>query len=521
MNKNFFENLKSDFPASIVVFLVAVPLCLGIALASIPVDYLSDHFMAGIIAGIVGGIVVGIISGSPLGVSGPAAGLISIVFGSIEQLGSFQIFLLAVVIAGALQIILGFVKAGVIGLYFPSSVIKGMLAGIGIIIIIKQIPYALGSYDKSFSGWFQDISWPVICITMVSLAILILWEMPFMKRIKLFTLIQGPLVAVLSAIGLGHFFRDSLKSKTYLEKTGISKIDPETLTEMIDPATAKLVNVEVLDSLSDIGSLVIFPDFTHFTNPQVYVVAFTIAIVASLETLLCVEATDKLDPHKRITPTNRELVAQGAGNMLSGFIGGLPITQVIVRSSANIQSGGNTKLAAILHGLLLFACVLFTPHFLNMIPLSCLSAILFVVGFKLAKPSLFIEMRAKGMQMFIPYVVTILVMSFTFDLLVGIGVGLFVALLFLLYNNFIYPKSNPTLFELKKGSLKIVFSENVSFLQRAKLKLTLDKTSDETNILIDGSNSKSVHNDVLDIIRDFKNSSLKRKGSLEIIGLQI
>lgn len=516
------SNLKNDIPASIVVFLVAVPLCLGIALGSfgsiedteLANAMLENNFMAGIIAGIIGGIVVAAISGSPLGVSGPAAGLMTIVAAQIYTLKTYEVFLLAVVLAGLIQILLGFLKAGKIGMYFPSSVIRGMLAGIGIVIIKKQIPYALGSYDKSFSGWFENISWPVITITLVSLIILLIWETPFMKRIKLFTIIQGPLVAVLSSIGLGRYFYDELQPK-FKEVEQISDTIVSTV-QTIDLDTLKLVNVKVLDSLGDIGSLFTFPDFSlvNFSNSDVYIAAITIAIVASLETLLCVEATDKIDPYKRITPTNRELIAQGAGNMFSGFIGGLPITQVIVRSSANIQSGGKTKMSAILHGILLFICVVFIPNFLNMIPLGCLAAILFVVGYKLAKPALFIEMYSKGWKNFAPYILTIFVIV-QFDLLLGIGAGLVLSLLLLLLSIMTnsYTKSE------ENGTIKIILSENLTFLNRANIKEALDEISNDDDVIIDCSKTKTMHIDVRDIINDFQNNSSERSGSVKVHGL--
>ena len=346
MKKYFnFSNFKNDIPASIVVFLVAVPLCLGIALAS------GAPLFSGIISGIVGGIIVGFLSGSPLGVSGPAAGLAVIVLTAIQELGDFRVFLVAVVLAGVIQILLGILKAGVIGYYFPSSVIKGMLSGIGIIIILKQIPHALG-YDKNpegdlgfvqtdghntFSELFymlDFVSLGAVIITLISVAILILWEQPFMKKIGIFKIIQGPLVVVLTGIGLnslfGHYENLMLRAE-------------------------QVVDIPVAQSLGKALEMFTTPDFSAITNVNVLILAFTIAIVASLETLLCVEATDKLDPQKRITPTNRELIAQGVGNMASGLIGGLPVTQVIVRSSANIQSGGQTKASAIMHGFLLLA----------------------------------------------------------------------------------------------------------------------------------------------------------------------
>ena len=493
-NLGIFENLSKDIPASIVVFLVAVPLCLGIALASLPPDYIGPFLFSGVIAGIIGGIIVGSISGSPLGVSGPAAGLAVIVYSAIEDLGAFDTFLLAVFIAGILQILLGFIKAGVIGLYFPSSVIKGMLAGIGIIIIKKEIPYALGSSNTdTFAGMFDSLSNGATLITIVSLAILILWEQPFMKKISIFNIIQGPLVVVLTGIGLGAYFASN---------------------ESLALGDGTFVDIPVLNSFSEIKTLFTMPDFSQFGNTQVYVVAVTIAIVASLETLLCVEATDKLDPHKRVTPTNRELVAQGAGNMVSGLIGGLPITQVIVRSSANIQSGGQTKMAAILHGLLLLACALLIPSYLNMVPLASLAAILFVVGYKLAKPSLFADMFSKGMQMFIPFVVTIVGIVFT-DLLVGIGLGMVVAIAMSKWSNF----SQPFTSEENAGNVKISLSENVTFAHKAGIQKVLNDAVPNSTVTVDGTASKNVHPDVVEIINDFKSNAVDKGVTVEVVNL--
>ena len=493
-NLGIFENLSKDIPASIVVFLVAVPLCLGIALASLPPDYIGPFLFSGVIAGISGGIIVGSISGSPLGVSGPAAGLAVIVYSAIEDLGAFDTFLLAVFIAGILQILLGFIKAGVIGLYFPSSVIKGMLAGIGIIIIKKEIPYALGSSNTdTFAGMFDSLSNGATLITIVSLAILILWEQPFMKKISIFNIIQGPLVVVLTGIGLGAYFASN---------------------ESLALGDGTFVDIPVLNSFSEIKTLFTMPDFSQFGNTQVYVVAVTIAIVASLETLLCVEATDKLDPHKRVTPTNRELVAQGAGNMVSGLIGGLPITQVIVRSSANIQSGGQTKMAAILHGVLLLACALLIPSYLNMVPLASLAAILFVVGYKLAKPSLFADMFSKGMQMFIPFVVTIVGIVFT-DLLVGIGLGMVVAIAMSKWSNF----SQPFTSEENAGNVKISLSENVTFAHKAGIQKVLNDAVPNSTVTVDGTASKNVHPDVVEIINDFKSNAVDKGVTVEVVNL--
>ena len=498
-NSGFFSNLKNDLPASIVVFLVALPLCLGIALAS------GAPLFSGIIAGIVGGIVVSLLSGSPLGVSGPAAGLAVIVLSSIQELGAFETFLLAVVIAGILQFVLGLLKAGVIGYYFPSSVIKGMLSGIGIIIILKQIPHAFG-YDSDPEGDFaffqvdgqntfgelinmlNYVSPGALIIAAISLAILILWERPFMKKMAFTKIIQGPLLVVVGGIVLNLLFKNM--PALQLNET-------------------QVVSIPVAGSIQGFLNQFTFPDFSQLNNPQVYVVALTIAVVASLETLLCVEATDKLDPQKRITPTNRELLAQGAGNVVSGLIGGLPVTQVIVRSSANIQSGGKTRTSAFIHGILLLGCAMAIPRVLNMIPLSSLAAILLVVGYKLAKPSLIKEMYLHGKTQFIPFLFTILGIIFT-DLLTGIGIGMAIGIVQILYNNF----KTPYHFDGTNNSidepLTIHLSEDVSFLNKARILNTLSHLPDDSHLVIDVSKTKTIHPDIIEIIEDFKSNSESR-----------
>lgn len=508
---NVFANLKSDFPASVVVFLVATPLCLGIALAS------GAPLFSGIIAGIVGGIVVGAISGSNLGVSGPAAGLAVIVLNAIATLGTWEIFLMAVVLAGVIQLILGFLKAGIIGYYFPSSVIKGMLSGIGIIIILKQIPHALGYDDvpegtlafnqvdehNTFSELFYvlDFVHPgAILITLFALGILILWEQPFMKKHKIFQLVQGPLVAVISGIVLNILF---------------TAFVPDLAIE-----TKHLVQIPEAEGLLGFLGLFTLPDFSAISNPVVYTTAFTIAIVASLETLLCVEATDKLDPMKRVTPTNLELKAQGIGNIVSGFIGGLPITQVIVRSSANIQSGGKSKMSAILHGFLLLFAAMVIPGILNMIPLATLAAILFLVGYKLAKPVLFKQMYRLGWVQFIPFVVTILGIVFT-DLLVGIALGMGVAIFYILRQNFRNPYFVPEDIEQHpEDIITIKLSEDVSFLNRASIMKTLNEIPPHTQVVIDASNTTSLDHDVYEIIRDFESTAQHNQISIKMIGLK-
>ena len=413
-----FKHIGKDAPASLVVFLVALPLCLGIALAS------GAEPIAGLIAGIIGGLIVAPISGSHVGVSGPAAGLAVIVYDGIQEVG-FEAFLLAVVIGGLAQLVLGIVRAGVVGKYFPSSVISGMLAAIGIIIFIKQIPHGLGyagaegttKADKVFDVLLllgDNISYAsatATVVTFVCLAILLLWETSFMKAQKFTKVLSGSLTAVLAGIVIN-----------LITRSGSGAL---TTKQLVDVPTSHAANG--IDP-SAWGSLLTFPDFSAIGNSAIWILAATIAVVASLETLLCVEATDKLDPEQRITPTNRELLAQGVGNTVSGLIGGLPITQVIVRSSANIQTGNATKLSAILHGAWLLLFFLLAPTLLTYIPLGSLAAVLFVVGYKLAKPATFKRMYASGMKHFIPFVVTILAIVFI-DLLKGLGIGLVVALI--------------------------------------------------------------------------------------------
>ena len=413
-----FKHIGKDAPASLVVFLVALPLCLGIALAS------GAEPIAGLIAGIIGGLIVAPISGSHVGVSGPAAGLAVIVYDGIQEVG-FEAFLLAVVIGGLAQLVLGIVRAGVVGKYFPSSVISGMLAAIGIIIFIKQIPHGLGyagaegttKADKVFDVLLllgDNISYAsatATVVTFVCLAILLLWETSFMKAQKFTKVLSGSLTAVLAGIAVN-----------LITRSGSGAL---TTKQLVDVPTSHAANG--IDP-SAWGSLLTFPDFSAIGNSTIWILAATIAVVASLETLLCVEATDKLDPEQRITPTNRELLAQGVGNTVSGLIGGLPITQVIVRSSTNIQTGNATKLSAILHGAWLLLFFLLAPTLLTYIPLGSLAAVLFVVGYKLAKPATFKRMYASGMKHFIPFVVTILAIVFI-DLLKGLGIGLVVALI--------------------------------------------------------------------------------------------
>lgn len=485
-------NLRYDIPASIVVFFVAVPLCLGIALAS------GAPLYAGLIAGIVGGIVVGLLSNSAMGVSGPAAGLAVIVLTSIQQLGSFEVFLVSVVLAGVIQIALSIMGAGVIGYYFPSSVIKGMLTGIGIIIILKQIPHAVG-YDADYEGdmsfrqadgyntfselshMLNYISLAAILVASVSMVILLLWELYLSKKHTIFRLIQGPLVAVVFGI-----VYEVLTRKYFPEWT----LSPD-----------HLVSVPVAGSFSAFIGNFTFPEWGAITSLDVWVVAITLAIVASLETLLSVEATDRLDPFGRKTDTNRELFAQGAGNLLSGMIGGLPLTQVIVRSSANIQSGARTRMSTILHGILLLICVVAIPHILNLIPLAVLATILFVVGYKLAKPELFRQMYRLGYSQFLPFMATILGVVFT-DLLKGIAIGLGVAVMVILRNS--YRNSHALHKEPANGKrIRIVLAEEVIFLNKAAIARELNELPEGSYVIIDMSKTLYIDHDVKELIDKF------------------
>jgi MFS superfamily sulfate permease-like transporter len=500
------SNLRFDIPAGIAVFLVAVPLCLGIALAS------GAPLFAGLIAGIMGGLLVPLVSRSALGVSGPAAGLAVIVLTAIQDLG-FEAFLLAVVIAGILQAGLGFIKAGVIGYYFPSSVVTGMLSGIGIIIFLKQIPHAWG-YDGDYEGnlsFFQDdgfntfselthmlnyVSFGAVIVATISMAILILWEQPFVKNQKFLRLLPGSLVAVVASILVSQLLPEFYPALT---------IDAE-----------HLVSIPIAQSSADLLNQFSFPDFSQIRNPQIYITAITLAIVASLETLLCVEAADKMDTYKRVTPTNRELIAQGLANSASGLIGGLPVTQVIVRSSANIQSGAKTKAAAFVHGLLLLITVMFIPAVLNLIPLACLAAILFVVGYKLAKPELFIKMYKTGMYHFIPFIATVLGLIFT-NLLLGIGIGLVIALLCVLLEN--YNVAGYYHEEHKDKTTIIRLSEQVTFLNKANILQTLNQLPNHSKVVIDASDSRYIDYDVYEIIINFKEEAKRKDIQLDIINL--
>jgi MFS superfamily sulfate permease-like transporter len=496
-SNKFIENLRYDLPASIVVFFVAVPLCLGISLAS------GAPLLSGLIAGTIGGIVVGFLSGSPISVSGPAAGLTSIVLTAIGDLGSFQAFALAVVLAGIFQILLGYLNAGVIGYFFPSSVIKGMLAGIGIILILKQIPHALGD-DADFEGdesfiqpdsqntfteifqSLQHFSDGAVVISILSMAVLLLWSHPKFTKAKFLNLLPGPLAAVAIGVSLNILF----------QKMGWSlALTPDNLVDLPDLSAASFT----------------LPDWNSLSNPIVYQVAATIALVASIETLLSIEAADKMDPYKRLTPLNRELKAQGTANAISGLLGGLPVTSVIVRTTTNVSSGARTKYSTIMHGTLIALSVALFPVALEYIPLSSLAAILILVGYKLTSPSLWRAMWAKGIDQFLPFAITSITIVLT-NLLVGIGVGIVVALIFVLRSNY----HSAMLKVNRENQFLIKFTKDASFLNKTPLVRTLESIPPGSNVLIEGSTVQFFDHDIIEIISEFEQSAPTKEIKVEI-----
>ena len=498
--KKIFNTAGADLPASVVVFLIALPLCLGIALGS------GAPLFSGLIAGIIGGIVVGSLSGSNLSVTGPAAGLTAIVVVAIGKMPAFEAFLLSVVIAGAFQLILGFVKAGVFGDYIPSSVIKGMLTAIGIILILKQIPHLVG-YDKDFEGdyafeqenkdnTFSGISLALARITplaiiigAICLLVQIIWDKVLYKKARFFQLFPAPLVVVLTGVLLNQFLtNDSLVLKA-----------------------EHMVSIPVAKTAGDFVSFFTMPDFRYINLPIVWTTAATIAIVASLETLLNIEAADNLDPYRRVTPTNRELKAQGVGNLLSGLIGGLPVTSVVVRTSANLNAGAKSKMSAIYHGILLLLCVAFIPSILNLIPLSALAAILIYTGYKLAKPSIFIDLYKKGFDQFVPFVATVVAIILT-DLLIGIAIGIAIGLFFVIRTNF-----KTSLLVTNTDSRYIFrFRKDISFLNKPLLKKKLEDVPANSEVFIDITRAEFIDQDVLGVINDFIQHAQLKNISVEV-----
>lgn len=492
-----FNYLKNDLKAGVVVFLVALPLCLGIALAQ------KAPLFSGIISGVVGGILVASISGSRLSISGPAAGLTSIVLTAMATLGSFETFLVSLVLAGLLQIIFGFCRAGIIGHYIPSSVIKGMLAAIGIILIIKQIPHLVGydadpEGDESFEqvdgqntfseleNMLNYVSFGPILIGILSLTTLILWDSARVKKISWLKIIPGPLVvvvlAILTNVTLINFFPDSQVKEEHM------------------------VLLPRINSFADLVSNFTFPDFSKLNMVAVYETAGIIAVVASLETLLNLEAVDKLDPENHMSPSNRELVAQGVGNLVSGLIGGLPITSVIVRSSANISAGGKSQMSSIIHGILFLIAIFLIPGALMNIPLSCLAAILIFTGFKLTSPKIFKSVFRFGKDQFIPFVITIIVMLLT-DLLKGVCIGIVAAIIFILRNNF---KTPYKLFEEEIAGRKhffVKFAHQLTFINKGKIAAMLHKVPKGSKIFLDAGNSSFIDKDIIELINEFKKSA--------------
>jgi MFS superfamily sulfate permease-like transporter len=504
-----FKYWKSDVQSSLVVFLVALPLCLGIALAS------GAPMAAGLYAGIIGGLVVGSLSGSHISVSGPAAGLTVIVIGAIQSLGSFQAFTLAVFISGFIQIAFSLFKGGAIGDYFPSSVIKGMLAAIGIILILKQFPHAIG-FDASFMGSesfneaagentfsqllmaLKSVHPGAVVISLLSMALMMSWEKMALKGVKFFQFIPGALVAVLLSIVINVLF-------------GFISTD-------LVISGDHLVSLPFTGGLSDFVSGFAMPDWSFLSNVKIYTVALTLALVGSLESLLSIDAADKIDESGRATDKNRELFAQGVGNSLSGLIGGLPVTAVIVRTSANVSAGAKSKLSAILHGVWLLACVVMIPNLLNMIPLSALAAVLILVGYKLTKIELIKKMYHKGMNQFIPFMITIVAILLT-DLLMGIFIGVIAGFIFVLRSNV-----HKSIVMVKEGNMHLIkFYKDVSFLQKASLQKMFNSIPDGSMVLLDGSNTVFVDEDIVDLIEEFikrgKNSEITvelKKSSLAL-----
>lgn len=500
-NENLLSpsNLRHDLISGIVVFLVALPLCLGIALAS------GAELFSGLLAGIIGGLVVGFVSGSHSSVSGPAAGLTAIVSAQITSLGSFEAFLLAVFIGGLLQIGLGVMKAGALSAFFPSSVIKGLLAAIGVILILKQIPHVFG-HDSDPEGEMSfvqpddentftellriadDVHPGATTIGLLSIVVLVGWGK--IKPLKN-SIIPAPLVVVLMGVAINLFFK-TLGGRWVIE-------------------ASHLVEVPIARSATEFLGFLTMPDFSQLVNPAVYVGGVTIAIVASLETLLNLEAVDKLDPQKRVSPPSRELIAQGCGNVAAGLLGAIPVTSVIVRGSVNCASGAKTKMSALFHGFLLLVCVGFLPSYLNMIPLSALAAILLVTGFKLASPQLFKQMWSEGRYQFAPFIITLVSIVLT-DLLVGILIGLAVSVLFILNSNLRAPIRR--IVDTRPGGdlTRIALANQVSFLNRAALDSIFNNAEAGTDWLIDATDTDYIDPDVLSLIRDFKDVSGPARG---------
>ena len=500
--QKYLKNIGSDLPSALVVFLIAIPLCLGIAVAS------GLNEFSGIIAGVVGGIIVGMISGSNLSVSGPAAGLTAIVAAAVLKLPAVEVFFLAVVIAGVFQVLMGIFKLGIIGDYIPNSVIKGMLAAIGIILILKQLPHLVG-YDKDFEGdeafiqvsgentfsavvnSLNHITPLALLIGVLGIAILIGYETKFIKSKKIFQLLSGPLVVVIMGVLIHYFLKD--------------------IPSFLSVKEADLVNIPVANSTKEFISFFHLPNWSFITNKDVWITAVTLALVASLETLLGLEAVDKLDPFQRFSPPNRELVAQGCGNIVSGMLGGLPLTSVIVRSSANVNSGAKTKMSAIFHGILILVCVAFLPGVLNLIPKAALAAVLIFTGYKLAKISIFKDYYKNGWDQFMPFIITIIAIVMT-DLLKGVLIGLVVGIFFIIRSNF-----RTAIFSvIDKNNHLIRLRKDVSFFSKARLKLIFENIPEDASVIIDLTQAEFIDKDIIDTINEFQTNAVTKNISISI-----
>lgn len=500
MKNSILGDLSHDLPAGIVVFLVALPLSLGVALAS------GAPLMSGLIAGIVGGTVVALMSASPLSVSGPAAGMAVIVLSAIQDLGSFEGFLLASFLAGLLQIGLGFIGAGVLGSIFPNAVIRGMLFAIGLILILKQLPHAVGfgadplvdeTYSPETPGFILDeimeavssISLGPLLVFLGAVAIIVMWDQLLRGRWTVASYLPGPLLAVVWGVGFEFFSRGT----------------------SLDLSSQHLVSLPVLQSLSHLFEGLNTPDFSQITHPEIAIHAIQIAVLASVETLLSIEALDRLDPLKRPTPRNRELIAQGVGNLFSASIGGLPITSVIVRSTTNLNAGARSRNAAVIHGFLLLSSLMFLVAWINLIPLAALAAILLVTGFRLAQPRMVMSMWYRGRDQFIPFVVTVLAILVD-DLLKGVLIGSVVGLIFIIKSNF---HSGITLTQDKNNYL-IRFRKDATFLNKIRLRMLLDQIEPKSFVVIDGGRAEFMDRDILDCIADYGETARFREISVTL-----
>jgi MFS superfamily sulfate permease-like transporter len=499
MSMNYRGNIAANIPSAIVVTFVAIPLNLGIALAS------GAPLFSGLLAGILGGIITGSLSASPLAVTGPAAGLAGIVLMLIRDLGTYQAFLTALVVAGGIQVLLGIIRAGVIGHFIPSAVVKGMLAGIGIIFILKQIPHAFGD-DADFVGdedFFQsdkentlteiwkaivDFSPTAVIISVACLALLLILRMPAVKKKKWITFLPSPMLAVALGIFINWI---------------VGFISPQLVLEGNHLVT--------LPELASWSSLFVFPDWGVLTKNSTYIAAVTLALVASIETLLAIEAADKMDPFRRITPLNRELKAQGVTNVISGLLGGLPVTAVIARTSANVVAGAESKMSTILHGIILAVSVMLFPTMLHKIPLASLSIILILIGYRLISPEMWKELWKKGNDQFWPFAITVVGIVFT-NLLLGVFIGALVSVFFVLRSNF-----QSAMLRVNNGnSYLIKFTKDVSFFNKSTLVKSLETIPNNSSLLFEGSSVRFFDNDVIEVISDFTKSAPTRNITVSV-----